>query len=89
MFATSDGISDNGDARNGERVDAEVIQFPLRDQRRIVRRKGAPAAEVIEFQPHLHERARQLHVIRRARQIRAILAEADYLIDADSDEAAW
>jgi hypothetical protein len=89
MFATSDGILDNGDARNGERVDAEIIELPLRGQRRIVRRRGSPSAEVIELQPHLRERERQLRVIRRARQIRAILADADCLTGADSDEAVW
>ena len=70
-------------------MDAEIIKLPLRNQRRVVRRKGAPGPEVIKFQPHLHERARQLRVIQRARQIRSILAETDRLTGADSDEAAW
>lgn len=70
-------------------MEAEIIEFPLSDQRRIVRRRSAPSAEVIEFQPHLYERERQLRVIRRARQIRSILAEADRLTGADSDEAVW
>jgi len=78
-----------GNARNGENVDAEIIEFPLRDQRRVVRRKGAPSAEVIDFQPYLDEQARRRRVVRRARQIRAILAEADFLTGADSDEAVW
>jgi hypothetical protein len=89
MFAKTDSIPHTGTAKNGEYVDAEIIELPLQDRRRIVRRRGAPAAEVIDFGPHLDERKRQIRVVRRAAQIRSILAEADRLTGADSDEAVW
>jgi hypothetical protein len=74
----------------------QIIQFPIPDQpqRRIVHRKNAPVAQVIDFGPHQQERERQIAVAQMAARIRSTLNEADRLagiqyIDRAYNETAW
>jgi hypothetical protein len=95
MVVWPDSTQDNGSTTyTGESVSDNVIQFPARPQRRLVRRKNAPVGEVIDFGPHLAERERQISVAVMAAAIRSTLAEADRLagnprVDRAYRETAW
>ena len=73
---------------------AEIIQFPAQPKSRLVRRKSAASAEIIDFGPHHAERDRQIKVAKLAATIRSTLAEADRLTgvphaDRAYRETAW
>jgi hypothetical protein len=87
-------MADNGLETYGGSVSAEIIQFPAQPKSRIVRRKSAPQAAVIDFGSHQAERERQISVAKMAATIRSTLAEADRLagiprVDRAYNEAAW
>lgn len=78
----------------GESVTAEIIQFPAQPKSRIVRRKSAPQATVIDFGPHQAERERQIAIVQMAAKIRSTLDQADRLagipfIDRAYNEVVW
>jgi hypothetical protein len=90
---TEGQVSDNGRDKYGRNV-AEIIQFPAQPKSRIVRRKSAPQAEVIDFGPHQAERERQIAIVQMAAKIHSTLEHADRLagipfIDRAYNEAVW